>query len=198
MEPVYLENTIDLYGIKNMKNCNVCNNTGIIRVAVYHHAKMINLDAPLKHLEAHRTYPCPECSEEDSSDKVKIVQYYCNVDLRNKDTKYIYHITRDISHRIADKLFEDGYINFEIGPDNAFGWFPVKATLGVVSTNQVKNIQQRITEYAEKVVNESFNELIERVVILKGSIQKAHFIDILKAVLTENINRIKMYDKKIN
>lgn len=174
-----------------MKNkCEICQGRRRIRLPLYKRLSFRLPDAapPPTIEDTYREYPCPECSETVSQDRVSIVTMVTPFDDRNMNPGFLEHIKRSSAHALVDELIKGGFIVLKDGPSDPREFrTSLIATLGVVSPKTVATLEQRVakrqSEVAQKVVVEAARRIRQWGSAYSGedgSIRKSQAIDALR------------------
>lgn len=110
-----------------------------------------------------REFPCPECSDSVSLDRVAIMRYEgrASVPYYGQPTPPEYHeyVRRDAVFAMLDAVTKAGLVKVETGPtDDMSMTFGVKASVGVVSPTVVATMEQRIAQNQQVVAMEVVDE----------------------------------------
>jgi hypothetical protein len=150
-----------------------------------------------------RAYPCPECADMVPIERLAVIQTTIEVMARPGeagDPEYLQYARRQAANMLVRYLLDGNFIKMERGPvDGARLIFPLRATLGVVSTKQVATIEQRIVERQNEVAQALIEEASKDIRHWNshysgdgGSIHKATAIEALKHALTVVLERRDM------
>ena len=141
------------------ERCPVCRGSQSIRLPLYQESALGYQPANIQPTfeVSYRDYPCPECSEKVREDHVVVVQNALHTDERYATGPEMVAIVRsDLAHALAQKMLENGLIDFKEERNHAEMRLETTARIGVASKVFVASIEQRVNaarfEVAEKVL----------------------------------------------
>ncbi|MGV1912104.1 hypothetical protein G6K96_21450 [Agrobacterium vitis] len=134
---------------KSKFDCEICGGQGTIKLARRLSPGLaVRLSAALIQEVRHdtsKTFPCPECADATDHARVSIIEASIDVDERYaSDAQYVEFIEEDLTNHIAHEFRKGGFLRFSSAePSDRFMKKSFRATLGVVSQNDVATIEQR-------------------------------------------------------
>lgn len=145
-------------------DCEICCGGGRVRLAVHKQATAAafgDLASALVIEDQVRSYPCPECSEIITEDRVAIINTVTLAEMERYSTRadaFMREVKLHAAATLLHKIQKDGdFIHFEEGRGD--GWrIPIKASIGVVSPKQVASIEERAAVHQEHLALEVMAE----------------------------------------
>ncbi|MCM2451925.1 hypothetical protein [Agrobacterium vitis] len=134
---------------KSKFDCEICGGQGTIKLARRFPASFAAHLSPAFNQEVRhdttKTFPCPECADVTDHARVSIIGASVDVDERYaSDAQCREFIEEDLANHIAHELRKGGFLRFASAePSDRFMKKSFRATLGVVSQNDVATIEQR-------------------------------------------------------
>jgi hypothetical protein len=147
--------------------CDICGGARVIRlpirrwtsVATFNPSEVARLE------EVARTYPCPECSDTVSIDRVAFLESQTLVDgFILMDRGFNEHIHRTAAYNLAETLLRNGFIQVvEQKRDDRQMTVTFQATLGVISPKIVATMEERIATRQVDVARRAAELAIEAI-----------------------------------
>jgi len=140
-----------------MPRCEICRGEQTIRLPIHRESRVFSdLTDSQSPVPAVRSYPCPECAETVTQNRVSIVRYHSIMDAGDgSDPRFADYVRREAANAFGDFILESGFIQFERGPNDIQQMtFPTKATIGVVSPKHVATLEERIVERQMQIAGE--------------------------------------------
>jgi len=152
-----------------MRDCDICMGRGTVRLPVYERLSVTELDGsvPGGMEERSREFPCPQCAEVVSFQRMAVVTAMADIDTRGQrihGDAYVKSVQRGAAVKLADYMLTQGLISFELRPDASRDTIKLmQATVGVVAPRDVATLERRVAlrqmEVAEQVVDATIEEI---------------------------------------
>lgn len=149
------------------KPCDICRDSGVVRLPTYRPvAPETSPDIPNID-ESSRTYPCPQCAPNISSDRLKIITASGIVRYPDEGEQAKDYAREAIANIIAHHLLREDMIRFETKNTSAsfpFGpGYSIIGTVGVVAPATVATFEQRVAESGKRLAAEVAQEAIAQI-----------------------------------
>lgn len=143
-----------------MRDCEICRGRGTVRLPIYRRITSPGPAAVSTPSEApFRNYPCPECSDTITPERIFIVRQDSLVDSSIRSDDFTSHARRSMAAGLVHEALENGLIEFTRGPENwADMTKPMRATIGVVSPRHVTTLEQRVAAHQDQLAREILSE----------------------------------------
>jgi uncharacterized protein YlaI len=179
-----------------MKDCEICGGSGKIRLPVRQRLNATTSDS-IPAMSPIRTYPCPECGEKISQEKIKIIQTEERVDGRINDPDFLEHCRGSIAHQMVSFLHKERMITFtrHSADDRDYSYregYLLRGKLGVLSPRVVATFEERVRERQKMVAGQVIDQAIKDIrnwgaFYSSGSINKSTAINILLECLHKEV-----------
>ena len=138
-------------------SCDICRGSGTVLLPIYRQMRVVPDTRKTEREDTARSYPCPECSRYIPQQRVAVVQFLSLVHTGIQEPESLAAVRKEAAHGLVEELLKAGLISFERGPDDTVRCtFPVRATVGVVSSTDVASLEQRVAarqeEFAQDVI----------------------------------------------
>lgn len=141
------------------RDCGICRGSQVIRLPI--HPRMAVLSQPsfetVSDVQTSKEFPCPECSPQTTTDKVDILESYCQVSMFHYEADsetYMRQVKDEAAHGLLHHLLKSGHIRFEMMPGRDSMTGNLRATLGTVSKSHVASIEERARKNQEAMALE--------------------------------------------
>lgn len=143
--------------------CPVCQGRRTIRVPLYFQLDVLQTadTIPEPH-ESSRTYDCPECVKKAPFTRMgtmKLMSFMDGEQLPEKTKEWWRdNAAKTMGRMIAEKLIEDGFIQFETVPPDAYHAEGIRATIRAILPAHVATFEERVAERQMDVAAEVADE----------------------------------------
>jgi hypothetical protein len=109
-----------------------------------------------------REYPCPECAQRVTEDRVAFVEAHSMIDDRIRDEGFTEYARDKLAHMLVAHLLRGDYIAFDQGRSDGMQRMMV-ATLGVVARSTVASMDERISQRQRHLASAVASEAISQI-----------------------------------
>lgn len=179
--------------------CEVCRGSRQIRLPLYKPVavRFAEFQPTASIDDSGKTYSCPECGDVVPQARLYIAQEFSTLDSRIDDAGYARAAQKQAAHAMIAHLIDNGYIAFEWErADERMFTRRCKATLGVVSTNVVAHLEERMSERQEEVAQDLATEAMRQIRVWgshysgdEGNISKAQAVASVRSALDAIIRK---------